>query len=512
MTRRLATASVLAVTAQLALSAGSLGPVAQADPVPSDFAGIYTEDVFIADWKTRQAELDRHAQLGATLLVEPFDWVAIEKSPGRYDFSRHDDFMAEVADRGLQVLPVLYNPPPFRSSAPPSGGERGMYPPADFHQFAEFAAALVRRYGTNGTFWRQRLASTGLFGPKPATSPIRAWQVWNEPDVPAFWPTGPDPAAYTELLRQTSVAIKRVEPTAQVVAAGLSTQELTSGRFLAGMYAAGAGGLFDILSIHPYAPDVHTLLQQTWTARQQMDARGDADKELWITEFGWATAGTPDPIYSADESCQAALVAATMRELQVQREALRLRGAAYFMWNDRASDVEFPDSWAYHTGLVRTDGSPKPAFYAYHDAAAAITRGAPVPLVGACSDRTTSAPVLASHARPRLRLVLGGRWLQKGLRRGEVTVTAGCSPRPCTMVAAGRLRIKGVDAVWKLAPARRRLRRAPRARIRLALPRDFRAPARRALARKRKVTALVTVRATRTGSTARVGKRWISLQ
>jgi polysaccharide biosynthesis protein PslG len=515
MTRRLATASILVVAAALMIaSAFAFTPAAQSD-VPADFAGVYNESVFIDDWKVRQAELDANAKAGVKLLVEPFDWVAIEKAPGRYDFTRYDEFVGEASDRGMSVLPVIYNPPSFRSSAPANNPGHGMYPPADFHQYAEFVQVLVRRYHPGGDFWAQRAATSGsipFLSPSPKKQyPITAWQVWNEPDVPAFWPTGPDPAAYTELLRVTHDAIKRIDRGAEVVAAGLSTAELVQGKFLNGMYKAGAARYFDTLSIHPYAPDVHTLMLETWAARHQMDAHGDTMKNLWITEFGWATGGTPDPIYSADESCQSALIGATLGQLQSQRDSLRLRGMSYFMWNDRSLNPNEPDSWAFHTGLVRQDGSLKPAYATYKAAAAAIATGGVVPLPSACPDRTTARPIIASHRRPRLQLILGGRALQKGLRRGEVTVTAGCSPRPCSLFANGRLRIRGAQSVWRLRPASRRLRRAPRARMRLKLPPGFRRHARHALKHHRKVTALVTVRATRTGSAAKTGRRWISI-
>jgi hypothetical protein len=134
-----------------------------------------------------------------------------------------------------------------------------------------------------------------------------------------------------------------------------------------------------------------------------------------------------------------------------------------------------------------------------------------VPLPSACPERTAARPIIASHSRPKLQLILGGRALQKGLRRGEITVTAGCSPRPCSLFASGRVRIRGAKSAWTLRPASRRLRRAPRARMRLLLPRGFRKHGLHALKHHRKVTALVTVRATRTGSAAKTGRRWISI-
>lgn len=87
----------------------------------------------------------------------------------------YDGFMTQAAQHGLSVLPVLFDPASFRSSRPASGAARGTYPPASNHDFARFAAAVVQRYGSRGSFWRER--------PRVPRRPIRAWQVWNEPNL-----------------------------------------------------------------------------------------------------------------------------------------------------------------------------------------------------------------------------------------------------------------------------------------------------------------------------------------
>ncbi len=72
---------------------------------------------------------------------------------------------------------------------------------------------LARRYGPGGSFWTAH--------PELAPSPIRSWQVWNEPNIQAFWATGPDPAAYVRMLDAVGAAIRAVDPGAEIVAGGL---------------------------------------------------------------------------------------------------------------------------------------------------------------------------------------------------------------------------------------------------------------------------------------------------
>jgi len=88
-----------------------------------------------------------------------------------------------VTSRGFTILPVLFDPPAFRSSRPAVGAARGVYPRRSNREFGRFAATLVRRYyGPNASFWRNH--------PSLPRRPLRAWQIWNEPHIKAYWPTG----------------------------------------------------------------------------------------------------------------------------------------------------------------------------------------------------------------------------------------------------------------------------------------------------------------------------------
>src|SRR2546430_2989072 len=173
--------------------------------------------------------------------------------------------MLDAARAGIKVLPILFNPPPFYSSDP---GSDGTAPPRDNADFARFADAAVRRYGRGGTLWAEH--------PDVPAVPVSAWQVWNEPNFKAYWPSGPNPAAYTAMLRAVSAAIRGADPTAQVVAGGLpeSYSGMPVADFVNGMYAAGAKGSFDVLAVHAYARSAGQTIGILANARKGVDAQG----------------------------------------------------------------------------------------------------------------------------------------------------------------------------------------------------------------------------------------------
>src|SRR6478672_11185051 len=291
--------------------------------VPRSFAGIYDEDA---------SGLAEQARLGVGIVRQPFDWSRVERSPGDYDFSAYDDYVAKAATAGMSVLPILSRPPDFRSSRPPGSTSRAMYPPASNTAFADFAGAAVRRYGPAGSFWSSH--------PDVPFLPIHAWQVWNEPNIPNWWRSGVDAKSYVALLRAGADAIRAADPGAEVVAAGLPNSNLGVPflTYLRRMYRAGAKGLFDTLAIHPYSRDVSGLLGLAESARAVMNAYGDRSR-LWIPEFGWSTGGDASA-FRVSQHGQADRIAGSLSALIAERRALRLRGFILFRWKDSVAPPE----------------------------------------------------------------------------------------------------------------------------------------------------------------------------
>jgi hypothetical protein len=337
-------------------------PVAPAAaPPPADFIGLIPPGLASMTRAELGRALDRATQLHAGLLRQTFDWSVIEPRPRRYDFSRYDALMRAAAGRGLRVLPVLFNPPGFHSAGPPRPSPRGTFPPRHPADLGSFAAVVVRRYGPGGSFWR---AHPDL---KPA--PIRAWQVWNEPSLPAYWPTGPSPAAYAKLLAATAKAIRRVDPGATIVSAGIPQSRIgvPFGRYVEGLYRAGAAGAFDVLAIHPYARNAAGVVTALTQARRIMDRHGD-HSPIWVTEVGWASAGPPSD-FTVGAGGQAERVRATLLALGEQRRRLNLRGVVYFGLQDSPVYAGGKDFWGLHTGLLTRGGGEKPAFASFENSA-----------------------------------------------------------------------------------------------------------------------------------------------
>jgi hypothetical protein len=392
----------------LAFGAAAAGAAAIVRP---DSVGIYSEELEGAGW--HDAATTEVAN-GVGIVRQPFYWSRIETSPGHLVFSVYDHVVGAAAQAGLKLLPVIMNPPAWRSTAPARGASRGMYPPSDPNAMALLATALVQRYGPGGSFWAQH--------PKLTPSPIRSWQVWNEPNIPAFWASGPNPAAYAALLKAVGAAIHAADPTAEVVAAGLPPFDggYTITDFLAGMYAAGARGTYDTMAIHPYAPTAAGVLRVLQDARDELNRLGDPGRPLWATEFGWATGG-PRTTITVSEAAHATVVHDTLARLQGSRDELELRGYIMFRLRDVPTNAGQADMWPLHAGLLRRDGSEKPALAAFRDAAVTwLFKDAPAQSARAAKDGDLAIGVQrVDHTLRIRRRVAHGRLII------DVTVAAG---------------------------------------------------------------------------------------
>jgi polysaccharide biosynthesis protein PslG len=332
---------------------GTTAPRPAAPERASDFVGIYADDVYFGDAAYKRDALARQRAAGIKLIRQPFPWSEFAKDPARYD-----EFVGAAARAGIRVLPVVLGPEPGAAAA-----AGGMAPPSSAAAFARYATALVDRYGPRGSYWRAHPAAPRL--------PIHSWQVWNEPNIRAFWASGPDPAAYARLLETASRAIRKADPDAEVVTAGLPNSHLgiPAARFLAGIYAAGAKGSFDAVGIHSYAPTPGAVVERARAAADVVRRNGD-DAKLWMTEVGWGTGGKPGGL-TVSTKVQADYIAQTLRDLREQKQALNLRGVVVFQWRDPKPYAGRREIWPFYAGLIDDEGEPKPALAAFAKAAAA---------------------------------------------------------------------------------------------------------------------------------------------
>jgi polysaccharide biosynthesis protein PslG len=351
--------------AAVILTLAALGPFAGA-AMANDFAGIVANDVYNGSTSYRNSSFAAQQALGVGIIRQTLDWASVEIAPNNYDFSSFDNFVVAAAQHNIRVLPVLFDPPPFRSSKPARHAAHGTYFPKNVADMGVFAALVAQRYGPDGTFWRSHLDLPDLH--------FTAYQIWNEPNLAAYSPPKPSASKYVAMLRATTPAIKAVDPTAEIVTAGLPDSRLSKPnlyKFIKQMYQAGAKGTFDTIGINPYAPTAGSLIKKLRKIRSIMASFGDGAAGLWVTEIGWSDVGPGSP-FRAGKSGQGKRIVQSIAALKSNAASLNLRGFFYFAWRDGPVYKGGHDFWGLHTGLLRKNGSRKPAYAAFKKAVAAL--------------------------------------------------------------------------------------------------------------------------------------------
>jgi hypothetical protein len=347
----------LALAAAL-VTAVSCSAAAKAAPLPGDFFGVSSPELINLSPAQRAPILADQRAAGVRLLRQLFDWSQIEATKGSYSWDSADSLMASSARAGMEVLPVVLYSPTWASSCPSYSSPK-LCPPADFGDFADFFVKLIGRYGPSGTFWSDN--------PTVPKMPITAWQVWNEPNFPAYWGT-PDAAAYARMLNTVAPAIRAADPHAEVVSAGMPDSLVRTAvrlvPYVTALYANGAKGSFDALALHIYDDTPDDAVGLVEQVRAIMNANGDNSVPIWVTEWGWASAGAPSR-FATDLAGQAANVDALMGTLVARHEELDIRGLVEYLWHDGSPQSDTSQGWPYHLGLVFQDYTHKPSYDAY---------------------------------------------------------------------------------------------------------------------------------------------------
>jgi hypothetical protein len=353
--------TVCRVAVVAALASAATGATSASAAAP-DFVGITADETFQQPGEFRQTNLAAMRRAGVGLIRQVFDWSTIETSAGVYDLTFLDQYVLDAAQAGIRIMPVLTNAPEFYERR---GSQRGARRPRDEQTMATWAATLVRRYGPTGTLWEEH--------PDVRKLPIRVWEPWNEPSLAVYWGPRPNAREYVRMLRIVGRAIEREDPGAEIVTAGLPNSQLSSAvpltRYLRSLYRAGGARYFDTLAINAYARDARELEQLLRQVREVMNDNRDRRTRIWITELGWGDRG-PRHRFIVGARGQARRITTSFAAVRRLRGSLRLRGLVYFSWRDgRPYAPLFQDLWGLHTGLLRVDGSRKPAHGAFVRAA-----------------------------------------------------------------------------------------------------------------------------------------------
>jgi len=290
------------------------------------------------------AAVDELVAVGVSWVRMDFPWSEIENTQGVFATTGPDAAVRALASHRIQVLGIIDYTPPWAN-----GGNGQMYPPTNPTDYASYASFLVKHFAPMG---------------------VHTWEIWNEPNLQAFWDTGADPVLYTQILKAAYTAIKAADASATVITGGLapaasSGGDLTPMDFLTGVYNNGGQGYFDAVADHPYTypamPDDQSGGAYWWNAmndlRNIMTARGDFTKLIWMTEYGAPTNG-PLGAPFISEANQATM----LTKSYTMNESYTWAGPIF--WYDLQDSGTSTSTIENFFGIVRHNASHKPAYSA----------------------------------------------------------------------------------------------------------------------------------------------------
>lgn len=356
-------AGVALVAIMLAVISAPQAGTAESGPIRGPLLGVHSDlqPDSPSMTKVREIALMRTAGVGWVRLV--LNWYVAEPRKGVYDdayLRALESLIDQVHGAGIHVMLLVLATPPW---AAPLGWAA---PPQRMEDFGDFVGYAVKR-----------------FSPR-----VRAWELWNEPDWYPFWKPMPDVTGFARMLRAGYTKGKAADPQATFISGGLAGNDVA---YLKQLYAAGGGGFFDALGVHPYvfarSPDAMTndprhSFSGLADLRAVMVENGDAAKPIWITEMSWSTNARAPSAGPADgqaegvsEETQADYLTRAYRKIAQEYPFVQI--AFWYNLRDKGTNRTLPDD---NYGLVRFDFRPKPAFFAMErvaHTATAIQAGPP---------------------------------------------------------------------------------------------------------------------------------------
>ncbi|MGH2368888.1 MAG: cellulase family glycosylhydrolase, partial [Chloroflexota bacterium] len=248
-------------------------------------------------------------------------------------------------------------------------------PPDDYADFANFLSQLATRY----------------------QGQVRAYEIWNEQNFSREWGGGRINAGeYVELLKAAYTAIKAADPSAIVVTGALTPNGFTDPAvaiddltYLEGMYqyqdgiikqfsdaiGAHAGGYNSPPQAEPFRPGMPVTAEfrdhpsfyfrRIEQLRDVMVRYGDADKKMWLTEFGWSTANAAPGYEYGNDNTAAEQATYLVNAFNMAKTQYPWMGVM-FVWN--LNFATLPDLPASDEkppfAILNRDWTPRPAYLA----------------------------------------------------------------------------------------------------------------------------------------------------
>jgi hypothetical protein len=334
------------------------------------------------DPKKLESSFKRMKALGITEARTDWEWRAVEKTPGQYDWSATDRLVNLAYKNGITLYPIVHYAPEWAvvDKKKPDGVYQLAPKPEAYAAYGKFLAASIDRYGPS--------AKTKA---KVAFKPIVYWQVWNEPNIKEFWGPKPNVGEFVKFMQVVNKQIGSRRGSVKIVHAGLSKADFV---FLWEAWEKNAnyGQLFDVMAVHPYffdpkggvrAPDAIDENERKYAELGLVGSPHDAGylskvfniqlfltlkkspKPIWITEIGFM-AGNGNR-WAIDEKRETELTSQTLAFINnrltkkpfgvgVRKDiAANVQKVFWFCLDD----YDFPNDTG-NFGVYRTNGAIRP--------------------------------------------------------------------------------------------------------------------------------------------------------
>jgi len=205
----------------------------------------------------RKGELEMLAESGVTIIRTDLTWSKTERQKGIYDFSAYDRLSNSLEKYKIRPIYILdYTNNLYDGGLSP-------YTPEGRAAFAKWAVAAVTHFKDRGILW----------------------EMYNEPNIVAFWKPKPNVNDYTLLALETGRALREKAPNELFI--GPATSGIDSD-FLEQCFKSGLLEYWDAISVHPYRhKSPETVIPEYAKLRWLIDKYAPKEKYIPILSGEW---------------------------------------------------------------------------------------------------------------------------------------------------------------------------------------------------------------------------------
>jgi beta-xylosidase len=190
---------------------------------------------------------------------------------------------------------------------------------------------------------------------------IEAAMIWNEPNNKSHWDNALDPEwdRFAEMVIRTGASMRTVAPQVKRVLGGMSPID---SHWTRRMRDKGALGAVDVVAVHGFPLDWNLWPIHAWPDKIAEIEAVAPDKEIWATEVGVGSFGAEEvQVFGVNRTAELLLD-------RVPRVFWYSLFDLPMAWGAETRHREAEGSSYYrhfYMGLIRADGTPKPALDEY---------------------------------------------------------------------------------------------------------------------------------------------------